>query len=193
MSERPGAAFSVLVAREGPEGLGDQNGEPFAAGAVRTSGIPPLALSPIKHSTLAEESLIVGEATLRRDGSDVFAFGQIWEDMTLGAEVAKMLRHRGRHMGFSLGYRILKVAPPTPEQRELGVKRVLVDVWPVELSAVLYPAQPWAHLLEIKSSCQEIETAFTARVNQRRAALAAINREAERLFRQGRRFLRRVA
>jgi hypothetical protein len=187
VSDRPAGYFYALAAREGPAGEGDLNREPLAPGAVRTGGAP-LAMSVGEHALITGGNpLVIGEAKLSRHGADVFATGEIWTDMQLGAEVATMLKHRGINAGISLGYRTLAAADPTAAQRAKGIKRVLTDVLPIELSHVLSPAQPWARVLEVKSSLQEVEDRLGLLLERRAMRLAALNRDADLMFAVARR------
>ncbi|MEO7731561.1 MAG: HK97 family phage prohead protease [Kofleriaceae bacterium] len=186
-------AFWGLVGREGLSGEGDLNGEPFAVGAVRTNG-RPLALSIGDHALLKGGfPIIVGQAKLTRSGQDIFATGQIWADMDYGLELLKSLRHRGADAGLSLGYRIVAHAAPTAAQQAKGIIRVLTDVLPIELSPVLFPAQPWAHVLEVKSTFAEVEDRLALLLERRQQKLDALNQDADSAFARGRLLTRRLS
>ncbi len=168
--------------------------------AVKLSDYGHSAIMAFMHGMPLADDPPVGKGAIYIDGDKAVFRGRYFMSTASGREAHARAKEMGAEQEWSFGYRILKTAMPDEDMKSQGVKRVLVQLHPFEVSPVLIAGGVGTRTVGVKEAtaadaiaaaeAEALVARQAAEATAVQAALQATNAEASRLFARGRRFLR---
>lgn len=126
----------------------------FADGVgVKLSGYSHSAILGTMFRTGIPTEAPVGKGVIAVEGDRAVFRGKYFMSTTRGREAFATTKEMGGDQEWSIGYRILRVAEPSDEQKALGAKRILAEIAPLEVSPVMVGAGIGTHTVAVK--CQD--------------------------------------